>query len=185
MQSTWPSYLDSRSQVKVKGCALEFRVCSISPEAFDRFPRYFTHMFLKIRLFAKHMTQLPRPMVTGQGLRIYPWISCPLHVSWTLDRFAWYFTHMYLLVRWCAEHITQQPRLKAKVIGQGQRIYLWISCLLHISWTLEAIFITLHLNIPLSEIMCRTYGLATQTQGQGYNSRSCDLSFNLCPLHIS
>ena len=62
--------------------------------------------------------------------------------------------------------MTQLPRLKVKVTGQGQRIYPWISCLLHISWTLEAIFINLHPNISLCEIMCRTYDLASQTQGQ-------------------
>ena len=35
---------------------------------------------------AEHMTKLPRlwVKVTGQGQRIYPWISGPLHISWTL-----------------------------------------------------------------------------------------------------
>ena len=33
--------------------------------------------------------------------------------------------------------------------------------------------------------MCRTYDSPTQTQDQGHNSSSCDLPFNLCPLHIS
>ena len=73
---------------------------------------------------------------------------------------------MFLQVRRCVEHMTQLPRLKVKFTGQGQRIYPWISCLLYISWTLEAIFIKLHLNISLSEIMCITYDPATQTQGQ-------------------
>ena len=97
------------------------------------------------------------------------------------DWFSWYFTHMFLLVRLCAEHMTQLPRLK--VTGQGQMIYSWISCPSHISWTIEAIFIKLHPNIPLIEIMCRTYDSATQTQGQGHNLR-WDLPFNLCLLHI-
>ena len=49
---------------------------------------------------------------------------------------------MFLSVRWCAEHMTQLPRLK--VTGQGQRIYPLILCPLHISWTLQRIFIKLH-----------------------------------------
>ena len=83
---------------------------------------------------------------------------------------------MLLLVIRCAEHITQLSRLKAT--GQGQRINPWIRFLLHISWTLQAIFINFHPNIPLSEIMWRTYDSATQTQCQ---VMWCDL----CPLHIS
>ena len=51
-----------------------------------------------------------------------------------LDRFSWNFTQMFLLVRRCAEYMTQLRRLK--VTGQGQMIYPWILCLLHISWTL-------------------------------------------------
>ena len=33
-------------------------------------------------------------------------------------------------------------------------------------------------------MMCRTYYSAAQTRGQGHTSRSCDLPFILCPLHI-
>ena len=90
---------------------------------------------------------------------------------------------MFISERLCAEHMTQLPRLK--VTSQGQVIYPWISCPLHIFWTLRAIFIKLYPNVPLSETMCRTYDSATHTQGQGHTSRSCDLLFNLCPLHIS
>ena len=81
--------------------------------------------------------------------------------------------------------MSKLPRLKVKVTGQDQRIYPWILCPLHISWTLEAIFIKLHPNITFSEIMCRSYDSATQTCCQGHNWRSCYLPFNLCPLHIS
>ena len=41
MQSTWHSYLDSRSRTKVKGFTLEFCVRSISPEPFGRFSFFF------------------------------------------------------------------------------------------------------------------------------------------------
>ena len=77
----------SRAQVKVKGFSLEFLVRSISPEPFDRFSWYFTHMFLLVRRCAKHKTQLPRleVKVTGQGQRIHPWISCSLHISRTFE----------------------------------------------------------------------------------------------------
>ena len=39
-------------------------------------------MFLLVRRFAEHMTQLPRLKVnvTGQGQMICSWISCPLHI---------------------------------------------------------------------------------------------------------
>ena len=89
MQSTWPSYLDSmsKSQVNVKGFTLEFPVRSVSPEPFDQFSWYFTHMFLFERWRADHITQPPRlkTVVTGRGQRIYPWILCPLHISWALE----------------------------------------------------------------------------------------------------
>ena len=42
-----------------------------------------------------------------------------------------------------------------------------------------------HSNIVLSEIMCRTYDSATQTQGQGHNSRSCDLQFVSAPYLLT
>ena len=81
---------------------------------------------------------------------------------------------MFLSVRRCAEPMTQLPRLR--FAGQCHLI----SCLLHISWTLWAIFIKLQPNVPLSETMCRTYDSTMQTQSQGHTSRSCDLPF--CPL---
>ena len=189
MQSTWPSYLDSRSQVKVKGFILEFCVRSISPVPFDRFSWYFSHMFLLVRRCAEHMTQLPRLKVTGQGQMIYPWILCRLPISLTLEaifiklqtkyyseldnvqnlwhsytdsrsrsqfKVMWFtleldfcsispklfelvsscFIQMFLLVRQCAESMSQLQRLKVKVTVQGQRLYPWILCPLHISWTL-------------------------------------------------
>ena len=62
----------------------DFRVCSISPEPFDLFSYYFTHMYLLVRRCAEHIIELPRLKVTGQGQWIYPQISCLLHIPWTL-----------------------------------------------------------------------------------------------------
>ena len=39
-----------------------------------------------------------------------------------------------------------------------------LSCPLHISWTLWMIFIKLHSNVPLSDVLCRTNDSAMQTQ---------------------
>ena len=127
MQSKWSSYLDSRSQVKVKGFNLEFLVCSISPEPFDRFSLKSTHVFLLVRGCAKHMTELPslKVKITGQGQSIYLEFCVRSISPEPFDRFSWSFTHTFVLVRQCAEYITQLPRLK--VTGQGQRIYPWIS----------------------------------------------------------
>ena len=50
-------------------------VRAISPEYFDWFLLNFTQMFLMITWYSMSQTQ-------GQG--IYPWISCPLHISETL-----------------------------------------------------------------------------------------------------
>ena len=47
------------------------RVRSISPEPFDQFSLYFTHMFLSVRWCAEPMTQLRRLKVTLQGHGIY------------------------------------------------------------------------------------------------------------------
>ena len=126
VQSTWPSYLDSKSQVKVKGLTLELRVHSISPEPFDQFSCNFTHMFLLVRRCAEHMTQLPRLKVKRFTLVYCVRSISPVSIHW----FSWNFTHIFLLVRRCAENMTQLPRLK--VTGEGQRIYPWISCPLNL-----------------------------------------------------
>ena len=129
-------------------------------------------MFLSARQCAEQMTQLPRLKITVQG--IYPWISCPLHISW--NPFSFNFLQIFLSVRRCGEHMTMLPRLKVKVI---------LFTFEFISWTLLENFIKLHSNVPLNETMCITYDSATQTQGHCHTSRSCDLPFELCPLHIS
>ena len=58
-----------------EGFTLQFRVCSISPEPFERFSLNITQMFLLVRRCAESMTQLCRlkVMVTlqGQGITIH------------------------------------------------------------------------------------------------------------------
>ena len=76
---------------------------------------------------------------------------------------------MFALVRWCAEPITQACRLKIKVTVKGHEFEPWISCSLHMSWTLWKIFIKFGSNVRLSEMMCRTHNSTMQTQGQGHN----------------
>ena len=51
-------------------------------------------------------------------------------------------------------------------------------CPLHISLTLGMIFIKLHPNVPLSEMVCRTNDSAMQTQGLGHTSRLKNLPLN-------
>ena len=126
-----------------------------------------------------------------------PFNSCPLHISWTIwkifiiklhsirvhclslepfGQFSLNFTQMFLSMKQhagTAGPMTQLHRLKIKVILQGHVIYPSIP--FHISWTLWAIFIKLHTNVPLSETVCRTNGSATQTLGQSFTSRSWDL----------
>ena len=66
--------------------------------------------------------------VTGQGHGFEPWISCPLHISYTLEGFSLHFGHMFASVRRCAELITQPCWHKVKVTVQGLRFEPWISC---------------------------------------------------------
>ena len=53
---------------------LQFHICSISPEPFERFSLNFTQMFLSTRRCAEHMTQLWsfEVNITVQGHGIYP-----------------------------------------------------------------------------------------------------------------
>ena len=78
----------SRSQVKVMGLSLEFRVRSISPIPLKGFSLNFGHMFASVRRYAELITQPCRHKVkvTVQGHRFAPWISCPLCISYISGR---------------------------------------------------------------------------------------------------
>ena len=71
--------------------------------------------------------------------------------------------------------MTQLPRLK--VTGQGLLPLNFMSA----SYFLNSLndFHKLHTNIPISEMMWRSYDWAMQPQGQGQTSRSCDLPISL------
>ena len=126
MQNPWLSYPDSRSSshFKIMGFALEFCVCSISPEPFEQFSLKFTQMFLSVRRCAESLTQLCRlkVKVTIQGHGIYPWICVRSISPERFERFSLNFTQMFLSVRRCAEPMTQLCRLKVKVTLQGYGI---------------------------------------------------------------
>ena len=109
MCRTHVNHANSRSQVKVIGLSLEFRVRSISPIPLEGFCLNFGHMFAPVRRCAELITQPCRHKVkvTVQGHRFEPWISCPLCISYTRRRgFFLNFGQMFTLVRRCAESIT-------------------------------------------------------------------------------
>ena len=83
----------SRSQVKVIGSSLIFRVRSISPIPLEGFYLNFGQMFASLRRCAQLITQPCRQKVnvTVQGHRFEPWISCPLCSSYTSERI--FFKH--------------------------------------------------------------------------------------------
>ena len=199
----------SRSQFKVMGYTLEFRVHYISPEPFqlffiklhlnvplsetvcrahdsaiqtqggartsglwdfalnsmstpyllnpfEQFWSNFTQMFLSVRRFAESMIRLRRLKVPLQVHGIYISVSCLLLICWTLwtIKFSLNCTHIFLSVRRCAESMIRLRRLKVPLQVHG--IYILVSCLLLICWTLWTIFIKLHPNFPLIETVCRT-----------------------------
>ena len=100
------------------------------------------------------------------------------------ERFSWNFGQMFALVSRCAKPITEACWLKIKVTVKGHEFESWISCRLHISWTLWKIFIRFGSNVCLSEMMCRTHTSTMQTHGQGHNWRPpvWALNFDVAPL---
>ena len=153
----------SRSQVKVMGLSLEFRVGSISPIPLEGNCLNFGCMFASVRLCAELITQLCRHKlkVTVQGL------SLEFHVHSVspipVEGFSLNFGQMFTLVRRCAESISQPCLLKVKVTVHGHVFEPWISCPLCISFTPGRIFSKLWSNVPLSGTMCRTHNSALQT----------------------
>ena len=158
----------------------EFRARPISPELFNGLSSNFTQMFLSRRQYAEPIIQLHGLKVnaTVQGHGIYPWISCPLHISSTICELSSNFTlNVPFNKSVCRTH-NSATQTQDQGTVQGHENYPWMLCPLYISWTLWAIFIKFHSNVPPSKSMCRTYGPATQTQGQCHTSRSWDLALN-------
>ena len=77
------------------------------------------------------------------------------------------------------------PRIERLCVQSTWPSYLDSRSRSHDHSHLGAIFIKLHPNVSLNEMMCRTYDSARQTKGKGHTSSSCDLPFILFPLHIS
>ena len=62
--------------------------------------------------------------------------------------------------------MTQLRKVKVTVHGHG--FYpLIVSALYLLSWILWLIFIELHPNVPLRQMVCRAHDSATQAQSQG------------------
>ena len=152
----------------------------ISPESFEQFSVNFTQMLLSVLWWAEHLTQLSRLNVTGQGQGIYPWISCPLHISWTLLAIFIKLHPNAPLSETKCKPMTRLHRFKVKVTLQSHGIYpsIHVRSISPEPLRLWTDFIKLHPNVPLSEVVCRTNGSATQTQGQGHTSRSWYLPLN-------
>ena len=110
--------------------------------------------------------------ITGQGHGFEPWISYPLHISYTPEGFSLNFGHMFASVWQCAELITQPCRHKVKVTVQSHMFEPWISCPLCSSYTSGRIFFKLWSNVHLSETMCRINNSTMPTQGLCHSSRS-------------
>ena len=85
---------DSRSQVRVKGFTLEFRVCSISPEPFRRISLHFIQMFLTVTRCAEHMALLHRLKVEVilQSHGMYPSIRVRSISPTPFERFSFNFS---------------------------------------------------------------------------------------------
>ena len=181
MQRTWPSYLDLRSQVKVKGFTLEFRVRSISPEPFDQFSWNFTHMFLLVSWCVEHLTSYLNSRTRSRSKDLpLNFVSTPYDISWTL-RLIFMMLHSYvpLSKSVCRAHdpatSTKGHRSRSKDLPLN---FVSVPYLLN-NWG------DFQSNIPLIEIMCRTYDSAKQTQGQGHNLRWRAIYLSICVHSIS
>ena len=147
-------------------------MCSISPEPYEWFSPNFPQIILSIRWYVRWpLIQQPSLKVTVLGHRIYAWILCLVRTSWTLwELFSLVFTQIFPSVSWCAEPMTSQihtsPRSYFKVMEFIFQFHVSLLC------PLRMIFIKLHSDVPLSEMMSRTQDSATQTWG--HTSRSKD-----------
>ena len=149
------------------GFTLRFCVHYIYPKSFERFSFNFTQMFLSVWCCVETLTQLCRHKIKSHFKVMGFTLQFCVHYIYpkSFERFSLNFTQMFLSVWCCVETLTQLCRHKIKVTLQCHGIYSPISYTLHISGTLWTIFIKLHSNVPISEMMCRALDSATQTQG--------------------
>ena len=132
----------SRSQVKVMGLSLEFRVRSISPIPLEEFSLNFGHMFASMWQCAELITQLCRHKVkvtvqghrfepwvtitvkvTVQGHGFEPWILCPLHISYNSGIiFFKLWSNVYLSETMCRTH---SSTMGTQGQGHSSRSRVW------------------------------------------------------------
>ena len=91
----------------VRPSVLPWHSCrSISPEPFERFSLNFGQMFASVDV---QPCQL-KVKVTGQGHGFEPWISCPLHISYTPGRiFFKRWSYVCLSETMCRTHNSTMP----------------------------------------------------------------------------
>ena len=153
------------------GFTLEFRVHSIAAEPFEC-PNVSLSKTVWIIID-----------LASSSNGIYPWILCLLYISWIL----WtVFMNLHTNVPLSKTVIrTYDPATQTQCQGQTSRsLVLPLNLFpLNISWTLWAIFIKLHANVSLGEMMCRTQLSAMQSQCQKSHfkvMRFCGGDF-ICP----
>ena len=130
------------------------RVCSISPELFERFSFNFTQMFLSVRWCAEAMTQLCRLKVkaTLQSHGILPLNVVSFKSPQPFVRFSLNITQMFLSVSWCAEPMTRLCKLKVKLDHTSRSwdsaVGIWLSFRLLSCLFLKQIFQKVLSGIP-------------------------------------
>ena len=129
---------------------------------FERFPLNFGQMFASVSRCAEPISQSCqlKVKVTGQGDGFEPWISCPLHISYTPGRiFFKLWSYVCRSETMCRTH--NSTMLKQ---GQGHSSRSQV-------WALN--FVSLNFGQMFTcGTMCRTHNSAMETQGQGHSSRS-------------
>ena len=108
------------------GCTLEFGVCPISPEHFERFSLFHLNVNLSETMSRTFADSRPQFKIMGFTLEFRVCSISPEPFEW----FSLYFTWMLLSLSWCAESMTQICKLKVKVTPQGHGILrrgIWLS----------------------------------------------------------
>ena len=97
----------------------------------------------------------------------------------SFERFSLNCTQMFPSVRRCAELILSfaDSRSRSHFKVMAFTLHFRVSSISPEPF--ERFSFKFHLNVPLSETVCRTHNLAMQSEGQGHTSRSCDLPFHV------
>ena len=98
----------------------------ISPEPFERFSLNFGQMFTSVSRCAELISQpcQLKIKVTGQGHGFEPWISCPLHISYTPGRiFFKLWSYVCLSETMCWTH---NSTMLTQGQGHSSRSQVWV-----------------------------------------------------------